>query len=125
MKKDWSHIEGSRVTTGFYASAPGDDFGMFGINHGKKFFKIIASSGNEEIPWEHVSVSSKDYSGDRTPTWEEMHWIKQLFWDDEECVIQFHPKKSEYVNNHAHCLHMWKPIGIEFPTPPSIAVGIK
>lgn len=47
-----------------------------------------------------------------------MCYIKSLFWDDEEVVIQYHPKKSEYVNLHPYCLHLWKPIGIEIPTPP-------
>ena len=26
---------------------------------------------------------------------------------------------------HPYCLHMWKPIGVEIPTPPSILVGIR
>lgn len=55
-----------------------------------------------------------------------MHSVKELFWDDEDVVIQFHPKKSEYVNNHAGCLHLWQCIdGRDQPTPPSILVGIK
>lgn len=37
---------------------------------------------------------------------------------------QYHPPKSAYVNNHPNCLHLWRPIGIEMPRPPSIMVGI-
>jgi len=33
--------------------------------------------------------------------------------------------KKDYVNNHNYCLHIWKPINQEIPTPPSIMVGLK
>src|SRR5271166_4006361 len=62
---------------------------------------VIATNDNGV---EHVSVSLPN----RCPTWNEMCHIKRLFWEDEEECIQFHPKKSEYVNLHAHCLHMWR-----------------
>lgn len=71
--------------------------------------------------WEHVSVCPRN----RLPDWEEMCQIKDMFWNEEECVVQFHPPKSEHVNNMANCLHLWKPIGREMPMPPSIMVGIK
>jgi hypothetical protein len=34
------------------------------------------------------------------PEMEDMCWIKGMFWDAEEVVVQFHPPASEYVNNH-------------------------
>ena len=37
---------------------------------------------------------------------------KALFWDEDDCVIQYHPPRSEYVNNHQNCLHLWRPIGV-------------
>jgi hypothetical protein len=52
--------------------------------------------------------------------------VKDLFWNDEDVVVQFHPAKSTYVNNHPGCLHLWRCTdGREFPTPPEILVGIK
>lgn len=83
--------------------------------------RIISSEGDDTIPWEHVSVSCEG----RTPNWREMCFVKDLFWGEEECVVQYHPPKSDYVNHHPHCLHLWKPIGIDLPRPPSIAVGPK
>jgi hypothetical protein len=75
----------------------------------------IISSGVDPIHgWEHVSVSKRNW----TPTWQEMEAVKQLFWGDRETVIQFHPKKSEYVNIHKNCLHLWKKTGFEFQLPP-------
>lgn len=83
---------------------------------------VIVSDG---LGWEHVSVHITEKNKNRTPTWDEMCKIKNLFWDETDCVIQYHPPKSEYVNNHPHCLHLWKPIGVEIPLPPSILVGVK
>ena len=68
--------------------------------------------------WEHVSVSHKD----RCPTWEEMCKVKDLFFNPEEVVVQFHPRQSEYVNVHPHCLHLWRKSGEDFDTPPVIYV---
>lgn len=125
MKTNWSHLESARNTTGLMASREGDDFGAFYVSRGKTQLIIIASCGSEEIPWEHVSLRARDYKGERCPTWDEMCFAKDLFWDAEECVIQFHPPKSEYVNNHPFVLHLWKPTAFDLRMPPSIAVGIK
>lgn len=84
---------------------------------GTRIITIIASDG---AGWDHVSVSTPD----RCPLWEEMSFIKSLFWDDEDTVVQFHPKESEYVNNHKYCLHMWRNQSQEFITPPKILVGL-
>ena len=77
--------------------------------------RVIASAA---MGWEHVSVSRKD----RCPTWDEMCQIKDLFWDDSDCVVQFHPPKAEYVNNHPNCLHLWRPIGWDIRTPERVMV---
>ena len=79
---------------------------------------VIASDGGG---WEHVSVSTVS----RTPTWEEMCLVKDLFWGEEDCVVQFHPPKDVYVNNHPYCLHLWRKIGTEYETPPTCFVGVK
>lgn len=79
---------------------------------------IIAADGEG---WDHVSVTV--IGRDRCPNWEEMCFVKELFWSEEECVIQYHPPASEYVSQHPFCLHLWKPQGIELPLPPKIMVG--
>lgn len=84
--------------------------------------RVMASTGDDTMPWEHVSVSCPGL--ERCPTWGEMCYIKDIFWDEEECVIQYHPAKSNYISQHPYCLHMWKPIGVELPKPPAIAVGV-
>jgi hypothetical protein len=101
----------------------GDPFGWFMIPYiktGKREPIILAVQAYAQTEWEHVSVSLRN----RCPTWDEMCHIKSLFWKDAEVAVQFHPPKSEHVNNCETCLHLWKYCG-EMPTPPSICVGIK
>lgn len=113
--------------------------GHFLIRHGDingYVFHVIASDGGG---WCHVSVSllnyipKKDhgkryykvYAVRRTPTWEEMNAIKNLFWGPEDVVMQLHPKQSEYVNVHPFTLHLWQPNteALVIPTPPKEFVG--
>lgn len=66
--------------------------------------------------WEHVSVKASDGGG--IPTWAEMCYVKDLFWDDEECVVEFHPPKSQYVNDRPDVLHLWRPLEGAVTLPP-------
>ena len=105
-----------RIKTGPLASdnSIGNN-GAFAIPYGPGALTVIASDGED---WEHVSVSHVA----RTPTWAAMCYVKNLFWDMEECIIQYHPPKSQYVNCHDYCLHLWKP-PVEIPIPPMILIG--
>lgn len=113
-------VEKGRVKGGHYATSGGERYGAFMLKAptGGRL-RILVSDGDESMRWEHVSVSLED----RCPTWEEMCWVKSLFWEPEECVVQYHPPESEYVNRHQFCLHLWRPLGAEVPRPPRIAVG--
>jgi len=83
--------------------------------------KISDGSG-----WEHVSVTldSSIRKVERCPTWEEMCYIKSIFWSDDECVIQYHPPKDDYVSMHPYCLHLWRPTEALMPMPDPLMVGI-
>lgn len=92
------------IAISFYGGDPKYN-GVFRIRlKNFRYFTIIATNGGG---WDHVSVSP--YKGNQTPTWEEMCEIKDLFFEPEEEVVQFHPKKSEYINIAKTCLHMWRP----------------
>lgn len=93
--------------------------GFFQFKIGSVGVAVIASDGEG---WEHVSVS---LSEERDPTWEEMCKVKDVFWDEGDCVIQYHPPKESYINHHPHCLHLWRVINKVMPIPPTILVGIK
>ena len=85
-------------------------------NNGQFFFKqhvsakikgdilVQASDGDG---FEHVSLSKRR----GTPSWEEVCFIKDLFWSDDDLVVQFHPPKKEYINVHKNCLHLWRKCG--------------
>lgn len=93
--------------------------GYFKFKKNNITYHCVASDG---LGWEHVSIS---LSVKRCPDWEEMCMIKDMFWDETDTVMQFHPPKSEYINNHPYCLHLWRPIGVEIKLPDSLLVGIK
>lgn len=114
-------VERGRMQNGEYASSRNDDFGFFHVrpDGSTSLLGIMMSAGSPEVPWEHVSVSTRI----RLPTWGEMCWVKDQFWDPEEVVIQYHPRRSRYVNHHPYCLHLWRPLFVELPEPPTIAVG--
>lgn len=80
--------------------------------------KVLASDG---AGWDHVSVSLPD----RCPAWDEMNHVKDLFFEPEEIVAQFHPARSEYINNCGFCLHLWRPQAEPLPTPPQWMVGYR
>lgn len=100
-----------------YSIALGSDGGVYRIPFESYNLRVVASCGGD---WEHVSVSLPN----RCPNWKEMCFIKDLFWDEEDCVVQYHPPKSEYINNCKNCLHLWRPMKQEIPRPPKIFVGI-
>ena len=114
-------LEEGRVRTGPFASDASFGFNgaFFVLGPCGADLKIIASS--EGMGWEHVSVSLKN----RCRNWPEMSFVKGLFWEDEEAVMQLHPPKSDYVNCHPYCLHLWRPLDAIIPLPSSIMVGPK
>lgn len=93
-------------------------------------FQCIASEATDEYQWEHVSVCmidrrtlGKERNRLWIPNWPEMCFVKDTFWDPEDCVIQFHPPASEYVSTHDYVLHLWRPTDLAIPTPPLILIG--
>ena len=111
-------LEDGRIRQGPQASNPGDRFGAFVIRNlkGQQFRLIAVENG---IGWDHVSVTM---AASRTPTWDEMVWVKRLFFGDDETVIQFHPAAGDYINLHTRCLHLWRRCDGDFPMPPKECV---
>ena len=122
-------LERGRVITGEMASnASWGPYGKFFVQGpcGERLCIVASGAAPEDIVakgWEHVSVSTRK----RIPNWIEMCFVKDLFWDDDECVVQFHPPRSAYVNCHPYTLHLWRPTRYrdKMPMPPSILVGPK
>jgi hypothetical protein len=116
-------VERGREVRGELASLPGQPWGAFRLRSpfdGSHLVVLMAgveaweNEGGPPPAWEHVSASLAT----RCPTWAEMAWVKGLFWEDEEQVVQFHPPRSAYVNRHPNCLHLWRCPGHEPALPP-------
>lgn len=84
---------------------------------GKEYGSVIWSNSGG---WEHVSVCP--YKKSHTPTWDEMCELKDMFFNDDEVVVQYHPAKSNYINIMPNCLHLWRPLNDALPTPQIIMV---
>ena len=131
MRKSFHQIiENGRIRTGVMASKTGERNGAFHVQRRGTPDKltIISSDGkwwNEERlpgePWEHVSISTPD----RCPTWQEMSWVKSMFFEDTETVVEFHVPKADHIKFHPFVLHLWRLTKSAFPMPPSICLGPK
>ena len=121
---NWQLLNRHRVTrdAGPYNSTEAYGFnGFFCLTLNGLPIKVIAS---DQGGWRHVSVSI--HNSNSTPSWSVMCQVKDLFFEDEDCVMQLHPPKSKYVNQHPGCLHLWQPWkngkAGEIPMPPIIMV---
>ena len=131
MLPNLHHLDLFRIAHPFTGYAKqGDTVGCFHIPHMDRFqrvqFKghyIVIANDGAETGWDHVSIHvRKTRNGKRemsTPTWADMSHMKDLFFGPEETVFQFHPPKTEHINVHEHCLHLWKPLNNTIPLPPS------
>ena len=104
----------------YYGTVGDESGGCFKVFVGGRSFFVIASTGGG---WDHVSVTPCSRTRQTCPTWDEMCAIKDMFFEPEECVVQYHPAQSQYVNNHPYCLHLWRPNrGERLPVPPTLFV---
>ena len=123
--------EASRIADGPMGSEPNaGQYGAFYVPSPESgwMLALVCDDGtNGEVPeslgWEHVSVNAIRGKQSRTPSWKEMAFVKSLCWDDEDVVVQYHPRKSESVNLHPSVLHLWRLVGATMPMPPKNLVG--
>lgn len=118
--------EQHRISIGIMVSTAADgNNGVFSWTMPGRKFTAIASDG---LGWEHVSVSiTHKHHGKveyQMPSWDDMCLVKKLFWDKEDCVVQYHPAASEHVNTHEFVLHLWRPTIEIMPRPNPIMVGL-
>lgn len=76
-----------------------------------------------DMGWDHVSVAPEKLR--IVPDWDSMCMLKDIFFKEDEAVIQIHPPKDQYVNNMPNCLHLWRWNEGEMILPPSWMVGQK
>lgn len=124
MRNPFRDAEEFRVRDGsLFHTKPGARAGLFIIKQETFQIRMIVDDGvGSESGWEHVSVSCKgkypDGYKDILPPWDCMKMVKMMFWEDEECVLQFFPPQSVYKDDNPSVLHLWRQVGINHPTPP-------
>lgn len=107
----------SQRVINYYGGIGDDTCGVFLIPHplGAKL-RVIASSGEG---WDHLSISLEH----RCPTWNEMDYVKRMFFKEDEVAMQLHVTPKEHINCHKYCLHIWRPHNEVIPLPPSYFVA--
>lgn len=53
--------------------------------------------------WLHLSVSHPH----KNPSWHTIKEVKELFMPKDKYAIQMIAPKSEHINIHEHCFHLW------------------
>lgn len=103
-----------RVRTGEFASDETAGFnGHFLVPlEGELWFVRIS----DHYGWRHLSVSNAQKS--QIPPWNVMCRLKDSFFGDDSWAVQYHPAKSDHVNDHAGVLHLWEPLEDKLPQPP-------
>jgi len=91
------------------AGPPRENYGSFLVPYQvaaapQVLLRVLAGAGGG---WDHVSVGVQGQS--RTPTWEEMEFVRGLFFRDDECVMQLSVPRDQHINLHAGVLHLWRP----------------
>ena len=117
MRETFSEIvENGRIRAGKMATNPGDPYGAFILRYLRTMMRLHVIIGSD-FGWDHVSVSVLNKKK-RCPTWDEMCWIKHLFFKDDEWAMQLHPPPNKNINIHPFVLHLWRPQEGEIITPP-------
>lgn len=70
----------------------------------KGMFVLVTSALEEDnCLWLHVSFSRSN----RMPNYSDMAFVKQQFFGDDLKAIMVFPPKTEHINQHKYCLHLW------------------
>jgi hypothetical protein len=130
MKKDSTHLNQFRIKEGEGATTDAD-----GLNGNFKFALAgvivqVSSSETEIEGYEHLiavafdkpqsSIISRLTAKDPVPrclTNEEKMQVKRLFWEDDECVVEYLPAKGSQMPFHFTATHLWRRTFSEFPMP--------
>lgn len=114
--KDLSYLDKFRIKHPLNQEMGDSHNGVFQFKRNGNRWTVIASSGGN---WDHVSLS---LDKKRCPTWQEMCQLKDMFFGDDETVIQFHPAKSKHINLMDNCLHLWRSHDDSHVLPPDVFV---
>jgi hypothetical protein len=91
------------LPNGWVISGETDDGRSF-VNRMRRLSVIVSGDTEQDGKrWIHFSVASPD----RLPSWDTLVEMKELFLGQDRKAIQVIPPKSEHVNIHPNCLHLF------------------
>ncbi len=103
------------------AWGPSRAYGRVYRNQGEGLLLLVSCARYSDAQrWLHLSVSRRDK---KLPTWEQMSQVKRVFVGDERTAYQVMPPKSQHVNIHPACLHMWCCVDLDHYLPDFTAGG--
>jgi len=70
------------------------------------YSRSIGDKEDMSDQWHHISVSRCD----RLPSWSELNKVKNDFLGEDVEAYQVITKKSDHVNVHSYCMHLWAPV---------------
>lgn len=94
---------------------------MYGLRNVPRSFACFSVSLERDGRWWlHLSVSRAD---ERLPTWEELLYVRDILAGPEATAYQILPPRSQHVNVHDFCLHLW--VCLDGPVTPDFTRGGK
>ena len=118
--KSWTYL-GKEVMTmitevgykedGYFFIPPVNSKGAAFEKGGKYLCKATLVDG-----WRVVAVNVP--AEGRSPTWEELHWVKKFFFDEDDVTVLFQPGKSTYVGDATYWIHFFFPENADVSHPP-------
>lgn len=87
------------------------DFMLFTIYDTESLLGVLLSTVGG---WDHVVASVVG----KTPTYQQMKFVKRLCFRDDEWAYEVHPAVDDYVSIHHNALHIWRPHDDVWRVPP-------
>jgi hypothetical protein len=107
-----------RKECGKWSSTDEDGWnGAFLVPVDGEMWQVLLGDG---MGWKHLSVTNAQKK--QVPPWNVMCRLRDYFFDDDAWVVQFHPPRDAYINDHPFVLHLWQSIDAEMPTPLAVMV---
>ena len=66
---------------------------------------LVSAALMDGVVWVHASISGMDL-----PTYADLVALKAWVFGSDGIACQVFPQKSQHVNIHPHCLHLWGPL---------------
>ncbi|MEG4965744.1 hypothetical protein QUB11_03705 [Microcoleus sp. B6-A1] len=100
---EWNPPTAEELPCNWSVQAIGPDGGAYRSRDGLVVI-ISCSIEKDGYSWVHVSLSRKK----SVPTWIDLVKVKDIFLGAEALAIQILPARSEWVNVHEFCLHLYQ-----------------